>query len=123
MESYATACQEVAATDYTNHDGIDFALTGSDMGPVTGNVTGPEGGLATLSFRQTIDCGSGDVQVEVLSDNIVFGNSYDVTLPVGDYQLVVSYGPTTQEFNPVSVSTVGATQDVSFQQIKSNLVN
>jgi len=115
MEDYATACQEVAATDYTNHDGIDFALTGSDMGPVTGNVTGPEGGSATLSFRQTINCGSGDVQVEVLPVNIVFGSSYDVTLPVGDYQLVVSSdGLTTLEYNPVSVSTGGATQDVSF---------
>lgn len=114
MEGYATACQGVAATDYTNHDGIDFALTGLDTGPVTGNVTGPEGGTATLSFRQTINCGSGDVQVEVLSENIVFGGSYDVTLPVGDYQLVVSYGRTTQEFNPVSVSTGGITKDVSF---------
>jgi len=113
---YAPFCQEVDATGFFDHAGINFTLAEVATGTVTGIVTGlADGTYATLSFRQTLDCenGAADVQVEVLSVNIFVNNSYDERLSAGEYQLVVSSeNETTLEEFPLIVKD-GLTTDLN----------
>ena len=115
---YLPYCQEIDATVFGPHPGVDFTLTGAAVGSVTGTVTGlADGAFATLSFRQTVDCENGGtgVQVEILSRNIAAGSSYDVSLSAGNYQLVVSAADKTTLQYPVAVADgVPTTQDISF---------
>ena len=75
-----------------------MTLTGTEKVVISrsGNVHGNVNGLnttedsATLSFRQMIDCGNGDVEIEVLAINVAEGGAFNVTLPVGTYHLVAS---------------------------------
>lgn len=116
---YLPYCQEVDATVFGPHPGVDFTLAAAAVGSVTGTVTGlAEGAAATLSFRQAVDCENGEtgVQVEILSRNIAAGSSYDVSLSAGSYQLVVSAeNKTTLEYPVVTVAGgVPTTQNISF---------
>jgi hypothetical protein len=115
---YAPFCQEVDATGFFDHRGIDFTLVEAATETATGIVTGlADGAFATLSFRQTLDCenGADDVQVEVLSVNIAVNNSYDELLSEGDYQLVVSAeNETTLEFLFTVVDGVPIVLDIGF---------
>jgi hypothetical protein len=121
MAGYATDCKVVAATpgyfDYSNNN---FTLTVAGTGTVAGEITGlaEEVEFVTLSFRQTLDCGSGNVKVEVLLVDIAVAldNSYDVSLSVGDYQLVVfAENQTTLEFPVVTVEEgLQTDQNISF---------
>ena len=74
---------------------INFTLnTPAVIGTVTGSVS--VDGLTTdpsalFSIRQTVDCGLGDTAIEVLSFDVDEGTtSAFFTLPVGDYEVVVS---------------------------------
>jgi hypothetical protein len=122
MAGYATDCMVVAATPgYFDYPNNNFTLAAAGTGTVAGEITGlaEEIEFVTLSFRQTLDCGSGDVKVEVLSVDIAVAvdldNSYDVSLSVGDYQLVVfAENQPTLEF-PVTVEEgLQTDQNISF---------
>ena len=120
MAGYATDCKVVAATPgYLNYSGNNFTLAVAGTGTVAGEITGlaEEVEFVTLSFRQTLDCGSGDVKVEVLSVDIAvdLDNSYDVSLSVGDYQLVVfAENQPTLEFPLTVEEGLQTDQNISF---------
>jgi hypothetical protein len=95
MEGYLPACLVVAATGYLDYTDNNFTLTAADpTGTVTGTVE--VDGLTTadsalFSIRQTIDCGSGEVAIEVASFSVAEGaTSVPIILPVGSYVVVVS---------------------------------
>jgi hypothetical protein len=98
-QGFMPACEEVIATFYEEY-GVDFTLVAAtETVTVSGSVNGLETDedYAVLSFRQTANCGSGDVAIEIKSVNVSEGGSYSVTLPKENYQLVVSAeGETTQ---------------------------
>jgi hypothetical protein len=94
-EGYLPACQVLEAEWYFDNDDADFALTAEtetsielDIS-VSGLPTGTEDDTALLSFRQTKNCGQGDVIIEVDSLTVENGD-YSRTLPAGTYDLVVS---------------------------------
>jgi len=91
-EGYTPQCQEVAATGYQDYGDTNFmltALTAADSGTLTAAVTGVA--TAGFSIRQTVDCGAGDVKIEVASVNVADGAVADaITLPAGMYEVVVS---------------------------------
>jgi len=69
----------------------DFALTASDMGTLSGNVaiagiTQPT--FASLSFEQGVALPGEEIEVD--SADVLSGQSYSTSLPVGDYQVVSS---------------------------------
>ena len=41
-------------------------------------------------WQKNVDCGSGNVTIEVASDNVANGGSYSFALPAGTYNLVAS---------------------------------
>ena len=92
MAGYVPQCQVVAATDYLDYTDNNFtltALTAENSGTFTGSVTGVA--TAEFSIRQAIDCGSGDVMIEVASVSVADGaTSEEITLPIGTYEVVVS---------------------------------
>jgi len=116
QDGYEPDCVETAATGFEEY-GVDFSLTAAASGTATGTINGlaaPEN-FATLSFRQELDCGSGDVLVEVKSINVGEGGSYTVPLPAGNYQLVASAaGETTQEFDLSIEDGIETVKDISF---------
>lgn len=91
LSGYFPDCQVVAATPgYQNYTAEDIVLTEAET---TGTVTGTVTGVATADFsiRKTIDCGSGDVMIEVASVTVADGaTSNQITLPAGTYEVVVS---------------------------------
>jgi hypothetical protein len=116
QDGYEPDCVETAATGFEEY-GVDFSLTAAASGTATGTINGlaaPEN-FATLSFRQELDCGSGNVPVEVKAINVAEGGSYTVPLPAGDYQLVVSSaGEETQPFNIGIEDNMETVLDISF---------
>lgn len=122
-QGYEPACIEVKATGFMEYI-ANFSLTStasSDLGMVFGEVNGLETSedSASLSFRQSINCGNGSVQIEVLSINVAEGGAYTVTLPAGTYQLVAStYGEFTQEHEvevfALGTQPLGTLQDITF---------
>jgi len=71
----------------------DFSLTSVSTGTVSGNVIIAGADLdqfATVSFRQIINCGGTDTEIEIKSLNVIRGGFYSIRLPVGFYDAVVS---------------------------------
>lgn len=96
----------------------DFSLAAADSGNVNGTV-GITGGTsetyATLSFRQTVALGGGNVVIEIASISVVNGGTYSIDLPVGTYSVVSStLGKTTQQANVTVVMGTPAVLDVTF---------
>jgi len=91
---YLPACQVLEAEWYFANDPADFDLVAETEPGINLNIT--VSGLDTvediahLSFRQTKDCGEGDVIIEVAFMNVTNGNYPLITLPAGTYDLVVS---------------------------------
>ncbi|KPK25387.1 MAG: hypothetical protein AMJ61_12125 [Desulfobacterales bacterium SG8_35_2] len=92
MNGYTPQCQVVAATDYQEYPDINFTLTAlaaENSGTITGSVGGVES--AEFSIRQIVDCGSGNVLIEVASVSVADGATSDpITLPAGIYEVVIS---------------------------------
>ena len=113
-EGYLPACQEIAAQFFEEY-GADFSLTAATESiTISGTVSGlaAEEDSAHLSIRQTADCGSGDVMIEVASTMVAEGGSYSITLPLGTYDVAASaVGETTQVIEDISSNT---TLDVVF---------
>ncbi len=114
---YEPGCTEAVATGFEEYT-ADFSL---DLAAALGTATGTINGLetdedsATLSFRRTQNCGNGDVTIEVELVNVGEGGSYNVSLPAGDYQLVVSSaGETTQVFDIGIADSTETVQDIDF---------
>jgi hypothetical protein len=91
-------------------EGQDFGLTLASTGSAFGAVFIDKAGTdqyATISFRQSIECNEDHIfetPIEVTSVNILNDGSYDVTLPVGDYELVASSYNKTTESLQVTIS-------------------
>ncbi len=106
---FLPACQEVEAQYYEKLV-VDFSLLPDDTENITisGTVTGltvEEGAAARLSIRQIMDCGSGNVQVEVASVSVAEGGKYSFTLPAGTYKLVASTaGKETKVFATLAIT-------------------
>jgi len=116
-EGYEPSCAETVATGFEEYR-ADFSLAAAaGLGTATGTVSGlaADDDFASLSFRQTLDCGSGDVQVEVHFVNFAEGGTYNVTLPAGDYELVVfAAGEATQVFDIQIKDGMETVQDINF---------
>jgi hypothetical protein len=71
----------------------DFTLTSVRTGTVSGNViiAGADfEQFATISFRQIVNCGGTDTDIEIKSLNVIRNGFYSIELPVGFYDAVVS---------------------------------
>ena len=115
---YEPGCTETVATgfeEYTANFSLDLAAA---LGTVAGTINGlvePEEDFATLSFRKTQNCENGQVTIEVKSVNVGEGGTYNVTLPAGNYQLVVSAEEeTTQVFAIAVTEGIETVQDINF---------
>lgn len=105
---YRVACRSITLKAGDNLV-EDFVLSeASQTRNVTGSVSIPNSGdeqYATLSFRQiaTCDGASEDQLIEVISLNIldtIYDDTYDITLPEGDYVLVAfTYGRDTETYD------------------------
>jgi hypothetical protein len=74
-------------------EGYDFSLTPVLTGTVSGNViiAGADWDqYAAISFRQSVDCGGTDTEIEIKSLNVIRSGFYSVELPVGSYDVVAS---------------------------------
>jgi hypothetical protein len=103
-DGYLPACQ-VAAAQFYEVVPVDFTL---EVATESLEITVHVEGLATdedstlVSFRQTKNCGDGDVMIEVASYPLGNGD-YPITLPAGTYDVVASsFEKTTQVVTVVS---------------------
>lgn len=96
----------------------DFALSAADFGAVEGEAViggADDETFVTLSFRQTVSLGGGDVMIEIASVNVANGGDYSVELPVGAYVVVSStLGRTTQAADITVNAGATTTLDLSF---------
>jgi hypothetical protein len=77
--------------------------TGTVYGPVTITGADPDQ-YATISFRQTVDCEGIEKEFEVKSINVSNTADYEIILPVGFYDVVVStYGKTSIIYKDVEI--------------------
>jgi len=118
-DGFEAQCAEVAALDFREYR-QDFLLVLADgSGRVSGTVTflgGTTEDSATLSVRQLIDCGSGEVPVEVDSVNVANGGVFEISLPPGDYTLIATAAGKPPLVYPVTVLNGQDTpQDITFQ--------
>jgi hypothetical protein len=96
---YLPECQVLEAEWYFDNAPANFTLTAETENielsvTVSGLATGND---TALSFRETKDCGAGNVMIEVASMNVANG-TYSITLPAGTYDVVASaVGKITQE--------------------------
>ena len=92
MSGYTPQCQVVAVPDYLDYTDNNFtltALTEENSGTFTGSVAGVA--TAEFSIRKMVNCGAGDVKIEVASVSVADGFTSDIiTLPVGTYEVVIS---------------------------------
>lgn len=99
---------------------LDSLPTGP-LGSVSGKVEITNGipeDHATLSFRQTVDCGDGNdgIEIEVKSLNVANEGDYGIfkefNLPVGGYTVVAtSVGGITETYS-IAVTELGVTLDI-----------
>jgi hypothetical protein len=94
-EGYLPQCQVLEAEWYFDNDPADFTLIEAPIETIT--ISGTVSGLATeaealLSIRQLdFNCiGSGYVTIEVASSLVADGGDFNIALPAGTYDLVVS---------------------------------
>jgi len=100
-------------------DSLPAESLGSVSGTVVINNSIPED-HATLSFRQTADCGDGndDIEIEVKSLNVANEGNYGIdkefNLPVGGYTVVAtSVGGITETYPiAITVTESGVTQNI-----------
>jgi len=94
---------------------VNFTLTGSSMGTVTGTVDISGAGqeqYATVSMRQNATVSGNAEQIEIKSINVADRGEFTTDLPVGSYTAVIStFGKTTIVVQPVIISS-GATTDL-----------
>ena len=117
MEGYLPACKAVEAEWYFDNDPVDLTLIAAVTDPIT--ISGTVSGLATdvealLSIRQRdVNCGgSENVTIEVASKYVGNEADFEIILPAGTYDLVVSAkDKTTQVFDNISTDVV---QDIDF---------
>lgn len=116
-DGYLPACTAVSLQP-ASQTTTDFALTpvaNDGTGELTGTVSiagASADQVVTVDFRQEVTCdgASAMAMITVASVNVANGGDFDVTLPVGDYQVVASTsGQTTQVLDNVTVTSGGVT--------------
>ena len=108
-DGYLPACQEVEAQFFEEYNADFSLLAETEIITISGTVSGltNEEAAALLSIRQTINCGSGNVTIEVASVSVANDTTSDgIALPAGIYDVVVSAdGEETQVFEDLSEDT------------------
>ena len=87
------ACQEVEAQFFLEYVADFSLLAETEIITISGTVSGltTEEDATLLSIRQTINCGSGNVTIEVASVSVANDTtSNGIVLPAGTYKVVVS---------------------------------
>jgi hypothetical protein len=125
-DGYLPECQvlDKTATGVMAYVDYDFTLApAADTGTLIGSMTGlaESADSAIFSIRQSADCGSGPVMIEVASASVVKTVAPDpvvyfdpISLPVGTYEVVVSAeGEVSQVWN-IEVGTDPTVLDVFF---------
>lgn len=113
-EAQCAAIDALGSQEYV-HDFILIPVAGS--GTVSGTVTGLAGAedSATISVRRLLDCGSGEVPVQVDSINVAEGGDFVFTLPPGDYSLVASAaGQITSVYEIAVTADQDTLQNINF---------
>ena len=90
---------------------INFTLEAVDSGTITAYVTG----VATADFyiRQEINCGLGEVMIEVAFRSVADGGNSDaISLPLGTYEVVISPEGEAPYVEEVIIVTAGENIDV-----------
>lgn len=118
-EGYEAQCLAVEAVGNQEYvaDFVLVPVAGSGM--VSGSVSGMAGAedAATLIVRRLIDCGNGEVPVQVDSVNVAEGGDFSFTLSPGDYTLVASAAGLPTLVYDFTVSTdQNSVQDINFNQ-------
>ena len=92
-DGYLPGCQEIEAQYFEEYIAEFSLLAVTEIITISGTVSGltNEEAAALLSIRQTINCGSGNVTIEVASVSVANDTTSDgIALPAGIYDVVVS---------------------------------
>lgn len=119
IDDYAPACvYGVDAIPSGNYPGVDLVLqslpdSSDSLGTVGGSVN-IQGGIneehVSLSFRQAVQCGNEDIDIEVKSVKVAQGGTYSVSLPEGSYYVVAqTIDGTTVVHENVSITALQTT--------------
>ncbi len=103
-DGYLPACKVVEAQFYEGYTAEFNLKTETEIITISGSVSGlaTEEDSTLLSIRQAIDCGAGNVTVEVASISVAEGGNFSITLPAGTYDMIASAaGATTQIFEDI----------------------
>jgi len=117
MDGYSPSCAMIDAESdntYTQDFTLDTVTEGYVFGDVAITGGDPEQHV-TISFRQSTPCDA-SIQIEVKSVNVVTGEDYNESLPLGTYTVIAStYDDVTQEENNVDAVVAPGTQlDIVF---------
>jgi hypothetical protein len=121
MNGYLPLCQEVEAQFFEAYSAAEvFVLQPvGESGTLSGLVSGlAEAASALISIRQSTVCGTEDVMIEVASLHIANDTAYNITLPVGSYQIVASAeGEETLTFDVIVADTPETVQAIDFTPV------
>ncbi len=115
---YEPQCATVDASGFGEHVKDFTLLAAPNSGTVSGNLTGLTGTetSATIGVLRTMDCGNGEVPVQIDSQNVAEGGNFIFTLSPGDYSLVITAEGETTQVYPITVTAGQDTQqDINFQ--------
>jgi len=97
VDNYTPACENnVDATPSGSYPDVNLVLqplpnSADSLGTISGSVN-IQGGIneehVSLSFRQTVQCGDDDIEIEVKSVKVAQSGNYSVSLPEGSYYVV-----------------------------------
>jgi hypothetical protein len=108
-DGYDPVCSGIT-TEINSTYNQDLDLTASAVtGIISGTVSIKEGNeqIATLSFRQTAECGAdGGAQIEIKWVSVASGGTYSESLPEGTYSVVASTENRDTQAHEVSTGSV-----------------
>jgi len=103
-DGYGIQCKVIDFTQLA--EPIDFTLIAEDFGSITTSVTGVT--TADFSIRQEINCGLGNIMIEVAFASVADGGTSDpISLPLGTYEVVISPEGEAPYVVEVVIETVG----------------
>ena len=89
---YSIVCRKIEVDWKTAYDDNFTLIVAPNTGTVVGDVTIEGDDEVNLSFRRSTKCekSASDELIEVISESIAGSGNYNVSLPTGDYDLIVS---------------------------------